>query len=104
MEFQKVQQINLKEKINFIDSVCIAYKKALLDQNGTLLQKKPKDQQLIDFVNRVLNVMDSEQKKIIKNDFIFKNNTNWWIDCYSKSNYYLKRRQAINYFSFYLFS
>ena len=104
MEFYKVKRMKLKTKISFIDSVCLAYKKALIDQGGLIKETSKQNGELIAFVDKVLNFMEREQKIIIENDFIFRNDANWWMECYSKSNYYLKRKNAIDHFSYYLFS
>ena len=104
MEFYKVKRIKLKTKISFIDSVCLAYKKALIDKRVLRQEVQEQNSELIVFVDKVLGLMEQEQKTIIEKDFIFKNDANWWVECYSKSNYYLKRKNAIDHFSYYLFS
>ena len=103
MNFQTIKNLNLKQKIDFIQTISLTYKKALIDYKFSV-NSENEDFEIIKLVNFTLEMLDDEYKEIIQRDFLFKKEHNWWIEYYSKSNYYIKRKKAINNFSFYLFS
>ena len=54
----------------------------------------------LDYINKILAVMDSNNAEIIKKLFILKNN--WTTLGYSRSSFYDHRRKAVyNFFQFY---
>lgn len=49
-------------------------------------------------VDYILLQMDKELSKVIYNEYLLSNNSNWWIYIYSKSTYYRMKNKAMNLF------
>ena len=49
-------------------------------------------------VDYILLQMDKELSKVIYNEYLLSNNSNWWIYMYSKSTYYRMKNKAMNLF------
>lgn len=91
----------LKEKLTLLMSKYCIY--TFRVKNNRFLEDKETINNykiFLDYINQILDVMDSSNAEIIKKLFIMKNN--WTTLGYSRSSFYDHRRKAVyNFFQFY---
>lgn len=56
---------------------------------------KNDDELFIQQINFVYTLLDNNERKIIMNDFVYKNNKIWYLKHYSRSTYYRIRENAV---------
>lgn len=86
MDYKKIRYINPD-----IFMVCEKEEIYLED-----IQKYYRD--LKEKVDYILLQMDKELSKVIYNEYLINDNTNWWMYVYSKSTYYRMKNKAMTVF------
>lgn len=72
-------------------------------ENSTFIRRKFLQHKKNKTVNEILDLIDNEEyKEIIINDFVFKDNTYWWMKKYSRSTYYRNKKKAMEEVIFFL--
>lgn len=70
-------------------------------QMNHYIQSKDELKKVIEFFQMIINKLSKESQTIIINEFIFNNESDWWIEYYSRSTYYRLKTRAMEEALFY---
>lgn len=56
------------------------------------------DEEYVRFIDFMVSFMPLEFERIIKNDYLEKRKVKWWLEFYTKSTYYRRKREAVKLF------
>lgn len=93
---KKEKAIIIAEVINVYNQAIAKKRLAKASNNNTYFTKD--DQQLIFTIEQALRNCTKETRLIIKNDFIYKQEKDWYLDYFSKSSYYRYQNLAMDEF------
>ena len=105
-----LQSIPYKERKQFVNLVCLMYRKIQKQESSFKRLHGNKNFSLekydvISMFEMILTTLSQVESLIIKKDFLDeKEYTNWYLDHWSKSTYYKHKHEAINKFIYLLFS
>ncbi len=68
------------------------------DFRKNTLKDEEYDSNLLLSVEHAMDQLDHDEKRIIENDFVKKEDKNWWHSYYSKSTYYRLKVRAMEHF------
>ena len=110
MEIKQINEIPYPERKGFVKQSCLIFKKVKTTRNKFAALKGYDEYKLLELdpesiFERIMKLLDQDERLIIENDFLDKSErTNWYLDYWSKSSYYKYKHEAINKFIYLLFS
>lgn len=75
---------------------------SVADRLNRGIEEKQELQNLISLFDMIIESLNEDSKRIIINDFLKKDEKDWWISYYAKSTYYRLKTRAMEELLFYL--